>query len=271
MYKMKTDLEKLKKLQQPEPSYFVIDSIIAGHTPAKIYVDNLEDPTFSLIWEENCFYFGGQLPTEMDQVIQFIKEQLLTDEERERLFFVKLYTPSGGVWQEVLLDGFSDFERRSMDRILFKHLMDEIPDRPNIVANLQIQAIDQEILASNLGHLEEMRDEVIGMWGSDEAFLQKGFGSCAIIDHQIVCWCTGEYLSPNYCGLGIETVEEYQEQGIATLTALHCLRTCSKLGVIPHWDSWAKNLPSVKVAEKIGFEKIEEYSITGVLLVNETE
>ena len=39
------------------------------------------------------------------------------------------------------------------------------------------------------------------------------------------------------------------------------LTHCATASITPHWDSWASNTPSVAVAEKTGFRKIETYSI----------
>jgi hypothetical protein len=36
---------------------------------------------------------------------------------------------------------------------------------------------------------------------------------------------------------------------------------CAANQITPHWDAWADNSPSVAVAEKTGFRKIESYSI----------
>jgi hypothetical protein len=36
---------------------------------------------------------------------------------------------------------------------------------------------------------------------------------------------------------------------------------CAERGVTPHWDCWTSNLPSVAIAEKLGFHKVETYPI----------
>lgn len=43
--------------------------------------------------------------------------------------------------------------------------------------------------------------------------------------------------------------------------ALKYVKESAKRNLIPHWDAWADNLPSVRVAEKIGFDKVEEYEV----------
>lgn len=53
----------------------------------------------------------------------------------------------------------------------------------------------------------------------------------------------------------------HRGHGFATLTASAFAGHCAERGVIPHWDAWSDNLPSVAVAEKLGFRKIETYSV----------
>lgn len=49
--------------------------------------------------------------------------------------------------------------------------------------------------------------------------------------------------------------------GLATLTARAFVVRCVREGIAPHWDCWTTNLPSVAVAEKVGFVKALEYTV----------
>ncbi len=86
----------------------------------------------------------------------------------------------------------------------------------------------------------------------------KGFGTVAVIDMRIICWCTAEYVSKSKCGIGIEVIDEFQNKGIATATAAHFLEHCLNQDIVAHWECDKDNIGSVRVAEKVGFEKTEE-------------
>jgi len=77
----------------------------------------------------------------------------------------------------------------------------------------------------------------------------------------IAGWCLGEYFSSGKCGVGIETYPEYQNKGYATLLASALVRHGQKRGLNIYWDSWKDNVPSIRVAEKTGFELICEYKV----------
>jgi RimJ/RimL family protein N-acetyltransferase len=74
-----------------------------------------------------------------------------------------------------------------------------------------------------------------------------------------VCWCIAEYVSDGRCGMGIETIPQYQNRGLATLAARAVAAECDARNITAHWDSWKDNHPSVRVAEKLGFELVGDY------------
>ncbi len=101
-------------------------------------------------------------------------------------------------------------------------------------------------------------EEITQMWPSLAAFEERGFGCAAVQNDTVVCWCTTEYMSKDRCGIGIWTAPEMRRKGIAALTAAHCVAEGLRRRVTLHWDCAVRNVPSVKLAEKLGFELLEE-------------
>jgi len=95
------------------------------------------------------------------------------------------------------------------------------------------------------------------MWSSPQAYRAR-FGSVARVGDTIVYWCTAEYVSERMCGIGIETIENYQNQGIASATAAHFINECLRRQVTPHWECDQQNIGSKRVAEKVGFDLLQE-------------
>jgi RimJ/RimL family protein N-acetyltransferase len=84
--------------------------------------------------------------------------------------------------------------------------------------------------------------------------------------YEVVSWCTAEYVSPGQCGIGIETIEAYQRQGFAKVTANAFLQHALSLGWQMYWDTWQGNIASVHVAQNLGFRKLVDYSVLLVQL-----
>lgn len=244
-------------------SYFVIESVREGNTLAEAYVDCIDHPQISIVWDKkhNISCGGRASKAVMGKAAEFIKSELLTQEVRNNSEIVKI-SYENHEWKDVLLEVMQELQPKIYPRSIYRHGMIDIPDLFPVEQNVTVQSIDMELLkAENMGYQKYMVDEIELMWGSVEAFIRKGFGYCAVKDNEVLSWCTGEYFSSEYCGIGIETVEPYQGKGIASAAASGFLRHCRENGKIPHWDCWKNNIPSVKTAEKVGFEKLADYEI----------
>jgi GNAT superfamily N-acetyltransferase len=165
-------------------------------------------------------------------------------------------------WKETILESVQELNYNIYPRSVYKHKLEYIPSFSCEDNSITISKIDKEMINNNkLKNHEGLIEELIQMWGSVESFLSKGFGFYAMKDDSIAAWCTGEYFSKDWCGIGIETYEEYQRQGIATAATIEIIKYCKELNKIPHWDCWKNNIPSAKTAEKAGFEKLMDYEI----------
>jgi RimJ/RimL family protein N-acetyltransferase len=141
-------------------------------------------------------------------------------------------------------------------------------DKPPVVAQptlagVKLLPIDHAFLESEWENGDDLRREIAWMWpGTAEQaigrFLETGLGSAAVLGRRLVCWCTAEYVSARCCGIGIETIEECQRHGIATATTAHFVAAALQRGLTPFWECDGANLPSVRVAEKAGFQLVEE-------------
>lgn len=267
MKELKMNKDKLLEVYKSDIHSFLFDSIIEGNTPAQIIVDDIENISIFLIYEGNCVYFGGEVgdKNKYKEAITFFKENYLNDSRRKEVGLVKInYYPE--VWENELLEELKGFKHKVVDRSLFKQELNSVP----IIKkndDLIIKSIDNDILKKDsLGNHNCLIDEVEGMWGSVDNFSNNGFGYCAIMDENIISWCTSEYVSKNYCGIGVETIEECEGKGAATIVANEFLKKCVDLNIVPYWDSWKENTPLVRVAEKDQFEKICDYRIVLVKL-----
>jgi len=109
-------------------------------------------------------------------------------------------------------------------------------------------------------------EEIESCWPSLDLFFAKAFGFCVCTDNAVAGWCTGEDVSGRQIGIGIETMREYQNCGLATLAAAAFVAHAVAQGITPNWDSWDDNLPSLAVAANVGFKKVTEYTVHAGML-----
>jgi GNAT superfamily N-acetyltransferase len=95
-----------------------------------------------------------------------------------------------------------------------------------------------------------------------EDFLKKSFGYYILKGDALASWCLSEYNVGDRCEVGVATVDEHQQRGLATAATLalveQALSTgCHRIG----WHCWSRNTPSVALALRAGFEKVRDYSV----------
>lgn len=261
MKKISDRLDRVKPLFAPMKLDYVFDSIAEGLTPAEVYVDDSEDNPTAIVHEGCNFYLGGGVgDLSARKSVDFFWDRVLDGARRQKLGIAKLFYPSS-VWKDTLEQSLTDMEHRTAGRILLRHPLAGIPSPMSTIGDFLIKEMTGELLGSGWPGVEGVIEEVTQMWGSPERFLQHGFGFCALKEQELVSWCTTEYHSRAACGVGVETAEEHQNRGISTALVSHVLERCRQLGLTPYWDSWKKNTPSVRVAQKSGFEVVREYEV----------
>jgi RimJ/RimL family protein N-acetyltransferase len=247
----------------PQPG-MVLASVVEGNTEAQLwYASQPGNNVVCLLWDKgnNVFYLSGELV--LSETIEdltsllhtYIKEKAIM----ERLSYFKV-KPLSSLLENSITEIFRDIPLHKTNKLFYTFLAKSVKTNPNPgLENIQYHPIDANLL--EVGRFENsqyVRSEIEWMWPSLERFLEKGFGTAAVNDGSIICWCTAEYVSRSKCGIGIEVIDEFQNKGIATATASHFLEHCLNQNIVAHWECDKENIGSVRVAEKVGFEKIEE-------------
>ena len=242
---------------------FVMAAVMAGNSPAVIWVDEVTRPQTALMWDRSHVLHLASVAPSPAPWLHSLLHQTIIPEARGRdirLFKVYHHTPH---WEETLSALFAPLTLTPRMRSLYRQEQPHsLADTIAVPAGFTLQAIDAPLLArDDLIHIQALRQEISSCWPTLDRFLSYGFGFCLLREAELVCWCTAEYMSAGQCGVGIETVEAYQGQGLATAAAHAFVRHCLAQNITAHWDSWQANLPSVAVARKVGFRHVLDYPI----------
>jgi len=253
----------VKYFPEPQPG-MVLASVVEGNTEAQLWCASQPDNhVVYLLWDKgnNVFYLSGQWVTSetIKDLASLINTQVKEKAIKEGLSYFKVKTLSDSLENSVK-DIFQNIPLHKTDKLFYTFRAKRVRAIPDPrLEGIQYHPIDAAILEE--GRFEnnrQVKSEIEWMWPSLERFLEKGFGTAAVRDARIICWCTAEYVSTSRCGIGIEVIDEFQNKGIATATAAHFLEHCTKRNIVAHWECDKDNIGSVRVAEKVGFEKTEE-------------
>ncbi len=263
------DFHKIRSLfTRSKHLKFTIGAVIAGNSPMSVWVDNEETPKSAFLWDHShCYYFGGDAGNRdfcdaVENMLNNIIIPKVINVNRE-VFKIE-YSPKE--WELILKEILRDKFPFKISRKFFSLATPLIPHwRDLLPSDFDIKRIDRNLLESDTKNVERIIDEITECWYSVDDFLTKGFGFCLIYNREerkeVQGWCTGEYFSEGKCGIGIETFQGYRKRGLATVMASTFVEHCLSVNIHPHWDASADNHASIRVAEKVGFRQIQDYSV----------
>jgi hypothetical protein len=235
-------------------------AVIAGNSPARIWVDDPDRPRTAFMWDKGHHgYLAGDAE---NAAFNAGLTAFLHDRMAQGFSFFEIDYASAA-WEEAIPALFHEISPVKRDRLLYvlRHPGTAGRDAP-LPPGFSLQQIDAALLsAASLKNREAVAGEIGSCWNAIERFLERGFGCAVLCAEEIVCWCTAEYVSEGKCGIGIETVRQYQGRGLATLAASAFVEHAVARQITPHWDAWKDNLASLAVARKSGFEELLEYSV----------
>lgn len=250
---------------------FTIDAVIAGNSPSRIWVDTPNEPSIVFLWDGfYCYYLTGTPKNkEFNSALKRLLLENIVPEaiSKHRTIFKIEYSPNE--WEsfieEILKEKLKEKLPIQMDRKFFALKRRKTTDWETILPKgFKVRKIDKKLLESGLSNVKSIINEITECWYSVDDFLERGFGFCVIYEHEcteqsIQGWCTCEYLSAGKCGIGIETFPPFQNKGLATAMASAFVESALSNNIQPHWDAGASNYASIRVAKKVGFEKIQDY------------
>lgn len=239
----------------------LIDSILNNNTIGKVLVDNIEKPNFSLIWTyTDSLIIGGNIKDSKDLYNSYKKEFLPTFQKWNIPYLIVYYDTNDKKLREKIITSFYENKFTDLDRVYFH--FKKVKFHPDIhrLNDIKLLKIDEAILnRKNIKGYEEINGWVHSFWKSTEDFIEYGSGYCIIKNKSFISWCITVYCNDKERELGLYTDEKYRNNGYGFLVSSSVINDLLKRGFNPHWHCRVENKPSLRLAEKIGFENPHYY------------
>jgi RimJ/RimL family protein N-acetyltransferase len=257
--------QRIRPLVSGQHLTLMTEAMIAGNSPARIWVDDPDAPRSAYIWDRgHCHYLAGAAANAQfnDAVHRLIIETVAPAILAQGSGFFKVYSTSSD-WDAALAGIHGPWPLKQRARVFYGLDQAHVSDwRSRLAAGFQVQRIERTLLTQrSLQNVQWLVEEIESCWPSLDLFLEKAFGFYACSPDAVAGWCTGEYVSARKIGIGIATIETFQQRGLATAMASAFVEHATAQGLTAHWDAFAENLPSVRVAEKVGFTKLADYAV----------
>lgn len=242
-------------------------AVLEDHQPGALILDHPDQPRTALIFNDNGFLFAFGAP-DADLTSAALTEvpNLPIDRQGMGIF------ATSPAWEELLAGLLPD--RLRQKRLGFRWQPDAGHPPPNwrerIPPELALAPID-EPLAHSIVDGTGTQDYGIDPWfiriaGGPAAYAALGLGLALVesATRQIASICGICALGNGEAELEVGTTFGYRGRGLATLVSAAFLEQAVAQGWQPAYTCDSENLPSIAVARKLGFVKIDE--ITGFVL-----
>jgi hypothetical protein len=127
-----------------------------------------------------------------------------------------------------------------------------------VPAGYQVTSIDLT-LAQRLGSDVSTGLILPEVWPSLADFVARGVGFCARGGERIVCAATSAARSEHAIEIQINTIPSCRRLGLATAVGATLVAHCVEHGLEPDWDTDADNLPSQRLAQRLGYVPTSAY------------
>ena len=257
----KSDYARVRPVFEGLRYNLVVDSVLDGNTPGWVYVDDVRHPQAAWMWDmmDAMLLAGRADRAEVNRALAHLIDERVLPNTVIPMLSLHYFPEEWEGKMDVVLHGKG--ARKAWRRFYtFGGLKADW--RREMPAACQMRRIDEGLLESaHLGNARDVAGWVRSFWDSYRDFVERGFGFCLVEGGTIASWCLSVFASGMHFELGLATAPDYRGRGYATLTAAACAEHCVEHGLTPHWHCWEDNAPSIRVAEKVGFERPERYAV----------
>ena len=238
------------------PYHLAVESILAGLSPAIVYVDDAAEPETAVTRINHRLFLGGK-PAVTPELTALLTETIPAQSRaEERDSFIVYAAPEWDAIMDGLFGGKQPIRRQRQYLELDGR---QFANQSNLSDGYRLHPVDAALLSqTHLQKLAGMKEEMVSERPSIVDFLAKSFGCCVIHKDEIVGWCMSEYNCGPRCEIGIATDPAHQRKGLALATATAVIQHARTQGIHQiGWHCWTDNAPSSAVARKLGFRLIE--------------
>lgn len=229
----------------------LILAVILNKQRGQIFADSLEYPRSTLVVTNFGFmiFIGDDINENFNKSLV----ALFTKAGSVRPSYLLWYSPP--IEWQARLDSFlpDRVRRRERMRLEFhnenaSYINEEITCPPGFeIRNLDFELIPKtQSLGINIGSR---------LWSSSVDFVHNGLGVCIIRNEKIVSLCYSACVADNIAEIDIITQQEYRGLGLGYVVAQGFIRECIEKNITPTWDCFISNVASLKLAEKLGFQR----------------
>ncbi|OEH91966.1 GNAT family N-acetyltransferase [Bacillus solimangrovi] len=257
------DYHEIAKLLNQGIKYPEVISIIENNNSGAIFVDDVSKPKTALVWNQGMrgFYFIGDHENKLflEKITSFIENDITMFLKEKGINHFEV-SGTTSEWEETTEDLFCHKNLRNWSQVIYSLNRKNHINSSSVENKYKIYSLgDEKVNYQEFSNWTYYNDVLTDFWGDITKLLNKGNCYYAVDGLEIIGICYSGFVTSNTKTIGLETDEKYRNQGIGYHLAMNCISDILDEGKLLWWDCMKENLPSIALAEKLGFVKKEEY------------
>lgn len=238
--------------------------IVSQECKGNLWLNNTETPTLAIAesYAVGGFAFLGTNQNKEDfvELKAYLDSELLPQIKKKGCHCFEFSIESDDIRENIL--GMFQGKQLQTERE-FSFRMRRIPTiDKSIPKEYQIIRVDTELWRmlsdGRFDNADFLRDRLLESWHSFDEFEYKSIAYCTVYENRIVAVIVGTANYKNIIPIDIETEETHRRKGLAYAMSAEFIADCFQHNYIPQWDCVESNPSSYYMAQKLGFEKINE-------------
>ena len=236
-------------------------SVLAGNSSGEIWINNLSDPCFALVYSKPVGGFSilGKLNNKEEYLSfkSFIKRELFKELKAKDINTFEFSVDLISIEKDIL-ELFEEYDINFEQELTYTREPIQEEKIINNAANYQIFEVNEGCLSHDFVNKDFIANRIYEAWGGVEKYLKQGKAFIAVENNKIISIILGTAYYDKKLAIDIETLEDYKNQGIATNLTELFINSCKKENITAFWNCMKSNTASEKTAIRAGFDFIGE-------------
>lgn len=230
-------LREIRELFKINPAQTIVEAILSGDSGEIFMIYNIDRLVSAALKLGDFFLIEGEL-TGGEGYMEMLQPHYEVISSNVRWYeFINLNWGDSIKNKRTILN-YNDLDKENINKIL-----------KNIPEGCYLQRINVNMAKKLLK--EKWSRDLVSNFDSPEAFEENGIGFVLLSGLKVVAGASSFSLLKDGIEVEVDVNPFYRKNGYGTIVSAALVDYCIKMNLIPHWD--AMNMPSVKIAKKLGY------------------
>jgi RimJ/RimL family protein N-acetyltransferase len=257
------DFSKVAPLFRGRKEYQPVFSIIDGEFPGRVFVDDKDEPNVALVWAISRWAFidGNPSVSSFNEVLpKLIRDTIIPCSQQMKRNWFELYTSDSPEWAATIENFLREYNPSKHYETVFTFNRERYlaSKRPFVLSE------GEWIGRKEFPILPPAAREASFV---EEKFIEKtSFGFALVKDGKNVSVCRSNgFVSGREFMIDVYTTDKNERgKGHATAVSTALIDFCLENGYIPLWETTQDNIPSQRLAHRLGFVECETYPVYAI-------